>query len=668
MDKRTIDIILRARDEASKTLKDVEGNIGKVGSAAKAGLGQAVQGGAIVGGLALAGLGAAVGGAIANINESQAATAQLDAVLKSTAGAAGLSRDAILDQATALSKMTTFGDEAVLTGQNLLLTFTNIKGPIMQEATKTMLDMSQALGQDTKASAIQLGKALNDPIAGVTALRKVGVSFTESQQEQIKTLVDSGKTMDAQKLILKELNMEFGGSAEAAGKTFGGQLKILQNQLGEVLETIGLFIVEGLQPIVSWALKAVDAIDWESIMAGTVRILGEARDRTVEFLKPVIEFVDKHSERFTQGLKDAALAGAGLAVIGVIMAIVTSPIAAFVATIALIAAAVAGLRMLFEMFRPQLLEIWAAVQPYIMNVWGAIQQLWITVQTQLIPAFMNFWNSVGPILLPVLGALAVILGVVLYGAVMVIINVVRILISVLAWLWNTQASVAQAMVGAFNWIVQGIIYLKNNFWESIGFIIGFFATLPIKIPMLVISALMGAINFLRGIDWWGLFIGILNAAGNIMGRVKNAFMDAFNFFRGINWGEAFANVGKSIGNALLGMLEGAINGALKGIPTSPTVRLPRFASGGYMPGGVGLTGEQGRELLMAPAGTRVVRNSTTEEVLAKIGGGSGGPQISVTVPVSHGTPSERQEYAVSIAQEILNAMRAQGVSTMGALR
>jgi hypothetical protein len=65
-----------------------------------------------------------------------------------------------------------------------------------------MTDMSVALGQDMSSSAIQLGKALNDPIKGVSALQRVGVSFTASQKEQIKTLVQSGRTMDAQKLIL----------------------------------------------------------------------------------------------------------------------------------------------------------------------------------------------------------------------------------------------------------------------------------------------------------------------------------------------------------------------------------------------------------------------------------------------------------------------------------
>lgn len=171
--------------------------------------------------------------------EAEANVSQLDAVLKSTKGAAGVTKDSILELAGSLQKVTKFSDDQVIAGDNLLLTFTKIGKDVFPQATETMLNMSQALGQDVKSSAIQLGKALNDPINGVTALSRVGVSFTESQKEVIKKLVETGDTAGAQKIILAELNTEFGNSARAAGETFGGKLERLKNQLGEVKESIG---------------------------------------------------------------------------------------------------------------------------------------------------------------------------------------------------------------------------------------------------------------------------------------------------------------------------------------------------------------------------------------------------------------------------------------------
>jgi hypothetical protein len=84
------------------------------------------------------------------------------------------------DLATAVSKKAGIDDEAIQSGENLLLTFTNVgnevgKGnDIFSQATQTMTDMSVALGTDMKSSAIQLGKALNDPVQGISALQRIG--------------------------------------------------------------------------------------------------------------------------------------------------------------------------------------------------------------------------------------------------------------------------------------------------------------------------------------------------------------------------------------------------------------------------------------------------------------------------------------------------------------
>src|SRR3989304_7377426 len=101
--------------------------------------------------------------------------------------------------------VTRFGDEAILSGENMLLTFTNIGKDVFPEATEVMLDMSQALGQDIKSSAIQLGKALQDPIQGVTALRRGGGNFTEDQQKMIESMGEAGDLLGGHKVIFPEV-------------------------------------------------------------------------------------------------------------------------------------------------------------------------------------------------------------------------------------------------------------------------------------------------------------------------------------------------------------------------------------------------------------------------------------------------------------------------------
>lgn len=247
-----------------------------------------------LGAVSLAGIGAglaAVGGGIAlavnemsewvgSASEAEDIQAQLNSVLESTAGVAGVTADQVNDLATALSDVTKFEDDSIVAGENMLLTFTNIGKNVFPDATETMLDMSQALGQDMKGSAIQLGKALNDPILGVTALRKVGVNFTEAQQDMIASLVEAGKLEEAQKLILKELQTEFGGSARAAGQTFAGQMEILNNKIGNVKEGLGgalLPILMTLVPIFGQIVAAATPF-LEDIMARAVPLAQLAAD------------------------------------------------------------------------------------------------------------------------------------------------------------------------------------------------------------------------------------------------------------------------------------------------------------------------------------------------------------------------------------------------------
>ena len=189
--------------------------------------------------IGMAGLTAAIGYTIKAAEESRRIMAQTNAVLKSTGYAAGVTATQISSLATEFSEMTNFDDEAVQSAENLILTFTNINKKIFPETTAIVLDMSAALGQDFKSSAIQVGKALQDPITGLTALRRVGVNFTDAQKDQIKAMVESGRVMEAQKVILKELETEFGGSAKAQASG----IKILRNALQNLAEdTGGIFL------------------------------------------------------------------------------------------------------------------------------------------------------------------------------------------------------------------------------------------------------------------------------------------------------------------------------------------------------------------------------------------------------------------------------------------
>lgn len=243
-------------------------------------------------GALLVGAGAAVailGTSLKAAADAEQVAAATDAVLKSTKGVAGLTTQAVTDLATALSEVTPFEDDAVQGGENLLLTFTNIGKNVFPLATETVLDMSQAMGQDLKSSAIQLGKALNDPAQGLSALSRVGVQFTKQQEDLVKQLVATGKTEEAQRVILKELQTEFGGAARAAGKTFAGQMQILQNSIGNVQEEIGAALLPIAQELVTWITYRGLPVLKDLSRWFTTQAMPQIRDLAWRYIPPLID-------------------------------------------------------------------------------------------------------------------------------------------------------------------------------------------------------------------------------------------------------------------------------------------------------------------------------------------------------------------------------------------
>lgn len=191
---------------------------------------------------ALVGIGIA---AVKSASDSQTEIAQLRAVLKSTGGVAGVTEQAALDLASSLQRVTRFSDEQITSAESMLLTFKGIGKTTFPLATQSALDMATALDMDTDSAAKMLGKLLESK-DGLDAATRQGVRFTEQQKQQIKYYFDTNQAAKAQAIILKELQAEFGGSAEAAGSTFAGSLDKLKNALDDILETVGNLFLPAL--------------------------------------------------------------------------------------------------------------------------------------------------------------------------------------------------------------------------------------------------------------------------------------------------------------------------------------------------------------------------------------------------------------------------------------
>lgn len=249
----------RASTQAERDLAKVKDTVGSLNNAAM-----------VASAAVLAGIGLFVAQGAASLINVERLNAQTTQAIKSTQ-AAWTDTKHLTDYADKIEAMTGIEREQVQEGQNLLLTFTNIQNKvgdgndIFDQATTILTDMATAMGSDVKTSAIQLGKALNDPIKGVTALTKVGVTFTEQQRDQIKAMQEAGDVAGAQKVILAELAKEFGGSAAAFGETTAGELAKLKNSFGDVEEQLATAfnpaistVLDKLKELAAWAKENPD--------------------------------------------------------------------------------------------------------------------------------------------------------------------------------------------------------------------------------------------------------------------------------------------------------------------------------------------------------------------------------------------------------------------------
>ena len=145
-----------------------------------------------------------VGNSMDEAREAQKVGALTTSIIKSTGGAAKISASQVADLAESISKKTGIDDEAIQTGSNLLLTFKNVRNEvgagndIFNQATQAAVDLSAAGFGSVDSASKMLGKALNDPMKGLTALGRAGVTFTADQKKLIEGLVKQGDTLGAQ--------------------------------------------------------------------------------------------------------------------------------------------------------------------------------------------------------------------------------------------------------------------------------------------------------------------------------------------------------------------------------------------------------------------------------------------------------------------------------------
>ncbi len=388
------------------------------------------------------------------------AIAQVEAGIKSMGNQAGLSSDELADFADSLEfNSLADADDILRKSTANLLTFGNVAGAVFKRAQQAAVDMSERMGTDLQSSTILIGKALNDPIKGLTALTRVGIQFTEAQKAQIEAMSAAGDMASAQGIILTELERQYGGAAKAAADTDPMHKatiawRQLQDTIGEQLLPLLPNVADGLASI----LRAFNALP-PGVQTTTIGLLAGAAA-----IGPLMMAVGTLASGI--GALIPLLSGAGLA--GALGALGT----AAAPVLAVVAALAAAWALFGDKVGPVLSELWEkaqavlgpAFQQLIETASTTLSELWngplgdalrvvIDLIGQLLAAFTG---ALGETLIRLLSAAAQAVG----GAFQVIGDALKIVTALLrgdwAGAWNAAKALVANAIGAILRVVESL--------------------------------------------------------------------------------------------------------------------------------------------------------------------------------------------------------------------
>ncbi len=260
-----------ATDRLSSTFNKMGASADRFGNRAQSALGKANSGGlgmmsafkGMLPMLTAGGLAVFANQAIDAWREEEAAIANVRAGLLSTKWAAGLTFTDLSEMADKLQKNSIFGDEDILQNATAqLLTFTAITSANFERVQSAAADVAvklhgiKASGEDLHAVSIMMGKMMENPIKGLTAARRIGISFSAAEEQMVKSMVATNNTIGAQNYMLKIIEKQYGGTAKAMSMTEAGQALQRQHRIHQMMAEIG----QKLSPMKKTSAMFIEAI------------------------------------------------------------------------------------------------------------------------------------------------------------------------------------------------------------------------------------------------------------------------------------------------------------------------------------------------------------------------------------------------------------------------
>jgi hypothetical protein len=340
------------------------------------------------GGLLAAGLGIAATQMVKGAELAKQADDRLLAVSRSM-GIFGAQSDVVAQRLMKLADAQEYElgvtAETIKLTQAKLLTFkelavtADVVGGAFDRATTAAVDLAAAGFGEASQNATQLGKALNDPIKGITALARSGVTFTAQEKEKIKALVESGKMLEAQDTLLKAIETQVGGTAASTvtatfkiGAAFGHVRDVVGTLLLPLFEKFADFMVNKVVP---YATKVEQAFGEKGVAGGLKLLATDFLNVTTNmgaFGNAMLVLVSV----FTAVKLTAIAATIATKLFGV--ALLANPIGIFIASVIAFGVALAALYLKFESVRKVVNMLGEVLKFVVMNAIAGVVNYFVT--------------------------------------------------------------------------------------------------------------------------------------------------------------------------------------------------------------------------------------------------------------------------------------------------
>ena len=434
-----VDLDLKA-DKFHKELQDAEGKANSFGDKLKGGLASIGEGSQKMA-LGMAAGGVAIGlfakQSFDAFSEADAAAVKLQQNLLTVKGNTMEHVNALQLQAAELQKVGVIEADTIVAGQSQLATF-GLQASTIQKVTPKIQDMIaqlkgyNATAEDEVAINNLAGKVLT---GNVGALSKYGVTLSETQ----KKVMQNGNETERASMLTEVLSQNYGKVNEALGKTPKGQLTQLTNTLGDVQEALGGVIAAGIQPflggITEWISKFTDLDTMNSLVENGMKKIGE--------YAPVIATV-------IGGVLVAAVTSLTIALLANPMTWFVLALVALGFVIKAVIDHFGGLGNVLKALEPT----FRVIKTVFDLIWGALMGVWDAIAKELLPSLQQLWNAISPVLMPVLKVLGAVLGVVIVGAIMAVLVVIRVIIGAISLWVNYITWVVNVWKDAWNWFMK----------------------------------------------------------------------------------------------------------------------------------------------------------------------------------------------------------------------